>query len=75
MKGMEQRTYIIIILDKTYLEGVELYRDIALAKKSFKAHLRERGLGLLKTRKHLKEEFYRDGDWQIQLIKYDGEIK
>jgi hypothetical protein len=69
------RIYIIIILDQNYLEGVELYKNIDKAKKSFNKHLRDRGLGLLARRKHLKEEFYRDGHWQIQLVKYDDKIE
>ena len=75
MEGMEQRIYVVVILDQTYLEGIEIYKDIEKAKKSFKKHLRERGIGLFKARKHMKEEFYREGEWQIQLIKYDEEIK
>ena len=66
---MKERLYSILILDDSYIENFEVYKDIDIAKKSFKRHLRDRGLGILKQRKHLKEEFYREGDWQIQLIK------
>ena len=66
---MNNRFYVILVLDQNYIENFELYEELGLAKKSFKSHLRDRGLGLLTQRKSLAEEFYRDGDWQIQLIK------
>ena len=69
MEGNEERLYVILTLDQTYVESIEVYKEIAKAKKAFKVQLRERGLGLLKQRKHLREEYYRDGDWQIQLLK------
>ena len=66
---MEKRLYTIISLDENHIEDFEIYEDIDKAKKSFKKHLRERGIGILKQRKHLREEFYRDGEWQMQFIK------
>jgi hypothetical protein len=71
---MKERIYSILILDENYIEDYELFRDIDSAKKSFKKHLRERGMGILKQRQHLKEEFYREGEWQIQLIKTEVEL-
>ena len=66
---MEKRIYCILILDENYIENLEVYDNLDLAKKSFKKHLRDRGLGIFKQRTHLKEEFYREGQWQIQLVK------
>jgi hypothetical protein len=66
---MKDRVYTILVLDETYIENHEVYVNVEDAKKSFKKHLKERGLGIIKQRAHLKEEFYREGEWQIQLIK------
>jgi hypothetical protein len=69
------RLYSILVLDEHYIELFEVFADIELAKKSFKKQLRERGVGILGQRKHLKEEFYREGEWQIQLIKTEAKTK
>jgi hypothetical protein len=69
------RLYSILVLDEHYIENFEVYADIDLAKKSFKKQLRDRGIGILGQRKHLKEEFYREGEWQIQLIKSEVKVK
>lgn len=72
MKKKEQRVdrvYSILVLDENYIESFTAFSDAELAKKEFKRHLRDRGLGIVKQRKHLREEFYRDGEWQVQLIK------
>jgi hypothetical protein len=69
------RLYSILVLDRHYIETFECYADSDLANKSFKKHLRERGIGIIGQRKHLKEEFYREGEWQIQLIKSDVKTK
>jgi hypothetical protein len=71
---MEERIYSILVLDENYIESFEVYKDALLAKKSFKKHLRDRGLGIIKQRKHLKEEFYREGEWQVQLIKTEVKV-
>jgi hypothetical protein len=70
-----ERLYTIIVLDENYIEDFDVFKDINLAKKSFKKHLRDRGIGIIGQRRHLKEEFYRDGEWQIQLIKTEVKEK
>jgi hypothetical protein len=68
---MNDKVYTILVLDENYIENFEIYEDIEHAKKRFKSLLRERGQGMLSQRKSLKKEFYREGDWQVQLIKSD----
>ena len=73
MNSMEKRINCVMVLDDSYIESFQLYDSLENAKKSFKKHLRDRGLGILKQRKHLREEFFREGNWQVQLIKKDLE--
>jgi hypothetical protein len=64
-----KKIFSILILEEIFIELYKVFNDIEAAQKEFKKILKERGLNILEQRKHLKAEFYRDGIWQIQLLK------
>lgn len=64
-----KKIFSILILEENFIESYKVFNDIEDAQKEFKRILKERNLGILEQRKHLKAEFYRDGVWQMQLLK------
>jgi wobble nucleotide-excising tRNase len=64
-----KKIFSILILEENFIELYKVFNDIEAAQKEFKKILKERGLNILEQRKHLKAEFFRDGIWQIQLLK------
>jgi hypothetical protein len=66
---MMERVYTILELDQHYVENFKIYKDFEKAKKHLNKYLLDSGVGIVNRRKHLKAEFYKEGDKQIQLIK------
>lgn len=66
---MKKRIYTILELDGNYIEQFTQYWDIKKAKKHFMKYLTDSGLGIKKRREAMKEEFFTEGEKQIQLVK------